>query len=103
MFYVVILTPQLRFVNPFLKFCMEKSFNHACFRERAMENALDNLSQIAQTGIDKEDTSMSFMGKELEDIIVTLPFADGFSMECGVAASFEVAGKQYFAANYLKK
>ena len=27
---------------------------------------------------------MEFMGKKLEDIIVTLPYEDGTSMECGV-------------------
>ena len=27
---------------------------------------------------------MDFMGKKLEDIIVTLPFQDGTSLECGV-------------------
>ena len=27
---------------------------------------------------------MEFMGKKLEDIIVTLPFEDGTSMDCGV-------------------
>lgn len=45
---------------------------------------------------------MDFMGKKLEDIIVTLPFADGTSMECGVYSYFEVNNKQYFALLPLK-
>ena len=45
---------------------------------------------------------MDFMGKKLEDIIVTLPFADGTSMECGVYSYFEVYNKQYFALLPLK-
>ncbi len=40
---------------------------------------------------------MDFMGKKLEDIIVTLPFEDGTSMECGVYSYFEVNNKRYFA------
>ena len=39
---------------------------------------------------------MDFMGKKLEDIIVTLPFEDGTSMECGVYSYFEVNNKKYF-------
>ncbi len=45
---------------------------------------------------------MEFMGKKLEDIIVTLPFADGTSVECGVYSYFEVNNKQYFAMLPLK-
>ena len=45
---------------------------------------------------------MDFMGKKLEDINVTLPFADGTSMECGVYSYFEVNNKQYFALLPLK-
>lgn len=40
---------------------------------------------------------MEYMGKKLEDIIVTLPYADGTTCECGVFAYFEVNGKEYFA------
>ena len=46
---------------------------------------------------------MDFMGKKLEDIIVTLPFADGTSMECGVYSYFEVNNKKYFALLPLKE
>ena len=45
---------------------------------------------------------MDFMGKKLEDIIVTLPFEDGSSMECGVYSYFEVNHKKYFALLPLK-
>ena len=45
---------------------------------------------------------MSFMDKELEDIIVTLPFEDGTSMDCGVYSYFEVNNKKYFALLPLK-
>ena len=45
---------------------------------------------------------MEFMGKKLEDIIVTLPFQDGTSMECGVHSYFEVNNKKYFALLPLK-
>ena len=45
---------------------------------------------------------MEFMGKKLEDIIVTLPFADGTSVECGVYSYFKVNGKEYFAMLPLK-
>ena len=45
---------------------------------------------------------MDFMGKKLEDIIVTLPFQDGTSMECGVYSYFEVNHKSYFALLPLK-
>ena len=40
---------------------------------------------------------MKFLGKELKDLIVTLPFADGTVLECGVFAYFELEGKEYFA------
>lgn len=40
---------------------------------------------------------MEFMGKKLEDIVVTLPFGDGITMECGVYSYFEVNDKKYFA------
>lgn len=40
---------------------------------------------------------MDFMGKKLEDIVVTLPYEDGTSMECGVYSYFEVNQKKYFA------
>ena len=33
---------------------------------------------------------MDFMGTKLEDIIVTLPFEDGTSVEYGVHSYFEV-------------
>ena len=45
---------------------------------------------------------MEFMGKKLEDIIVTLPFEDGTSMDCGVYSYFEVNNKKYFALLPLK-
>ena len=45
---------------------------------------------------------MDFKGNKLEDIIVTLPFADGTSVECGVYSYFEVNHKQYFAMLPLK-
>ncbi len=45
---------------------------------------------------------MEFMGKKLEDIIVTLPFADGTEVECGVYSYFEVNNKKYFALLPLK-
>ena len=40
---------------------------------------------------------MEFMGKKLEDIVVTLPFGDGTTMECGVYSYFEVNDKKYFS------
>lgn len=40
---------------------------------------------------------MDFMGTKLEDIIVTLPFEDGTSVEYGVHSYFEVNNKKYFA------
>lgn len=45
---------------------------------------------------------MEFMGKNIEDIVVTLPFEDGTSMECGVHSFFEVNNKKYFALLPLK-
>ena len=45
---------------------------------------------------------MDFMGTKLEDIIVTLPFEDGTSVECGVYSYFEVNNKKYFAMLPLK-
>lgn len=45
---------------------------------------------------------MEFMGKKLEDIVVTLPFADGTSVDCGVYSYFEVNNKKYFALLPLK-
>ena len=45
---------------------------------------------------------MEFMGKKLEDIIVTLPYEDGTSLECGVYSYFEVNNKAYFALLPLK-
>lgn len=46
---------------------------------------------------------MDFMGKQLEDIIVTLPYEDGTCMECGVYSYFEVNNKKYFALLPLKE
>ena len=45
---------------------------------------------------------MEFMDKKLEDIVVTLPFADGTNVECGVYSYFEVNNKKYFALLPLK-
>ena len=45
---------------------------------------------------------MNFMDKKLEDIVVTLPFSDGTSMDCGVFSYFEVNNKEYFALLPLK-
>ena len=45
---------------------------------------------------------MDFMGKKLEEIVVTLPYADGTSLDCGVFAYFEVNQKKYFALLPLK-
>lgn len=45
---------------------------------------------------------MEFMGKDLEEIVVTLPFEDGTSMDCGVFSYFEVNHKKYFALLPLK-
>lgn len=46
---------------------------------------------------------MEFMGKKLEDIVVTLPFADGTSVDFGVYSYFEVNNKKYFALLPLKR
>ena len=43
-----------------------------------------------------------FMGKKLEDIVVTLPFADGTEVDCAVYSYFEVNNKKYFALLPLK-
>ena len=40
---------------------------------------------------------MEFMGKNLEELVVTLPFEDGTELECGVYSYFEVNNKKYFA------
>ena len=45
---------------------------------------------------------MEYRGIKLEDIIVTLPFADGTSVECGVYSYFKVNKKEYFAMLPLK-
>ena len=45
---------------------------------------------------------MEFMGKKLEDIVVSLPFEDGTSMDCGVYSYFELYNKKYFALLPLK-
>ena len=45
---------------------------------------------------------MKFMDKELEDIVIILPFEDGTSLECGVNSYFEVNNKKYFALLPLK-
>ena len=45
---------------------------------------------------------MEFMGKKLEDIVVTLPFLDGTEVDYGVYSYFEVNNKKYFALLPLK-
>ena len=45
---------------------------------------------------------MEFMGKKLEDLIVTLPFEDGTTADYGVYSYFEVNNKKYFALLPLK-
>ena len=40
---------------------------------------------------------MEYMGKKLEDIIVNLPYADGTTVECGVASYFQIGLSEYFA------
>mgnify|MGYP003301885675 CR=1 FL=1 len=45
---------------------------------------------------------MEFMGKNLEDLVVTLPYEDGTELECGVYSYFEVNQKKYFALLPLK-
>ena len=46
---------------------------------------------------------MEFMGKKLEDLVVTLPFADGTEVDFGVYSYFEVNNKKYFALLPLKE
>ena len=46
---------------------------------------------------------MEFMGKKLEDLIITLPFEDGTSVDYGVYQYFEVNQKKYFAMLPLKE
>ena len=50
----------------------------------------------------KGEYTMDFMGKKLEDIVVTLPYEDGTSMDCGVFCYFEVNNKKYFVLLPLK-
>lgn len=50
----------------------------------------------------KENETMEFMGAKLEDIVVTLPFEDGTSLDCGVFSYFEINDKKYFALLPLK-
>ena len=38
---------------------------------------------------------MEFMGKKLEDIVVTLPYEDGSTLDCGVFSYFEINNKKY--------
>lgn len=45
---------------------------------------------------------MEFMGKNLEDIVVSLPFEDGTCVDYGVFSYFEVNNKRYFALLPLK-
>ena len=45
---------------------------------------------------------MKFMDTDLEDIVVTLPYADGTELDCGVYSYFEVNNKKYFALLPLK-
>jgi len=45
---------------------------------------------------------MEFMGKKLENLVVTLPFEDGTSVDYGVYSYFEVNHKEYFALLPLK-
>ena len=44
---------------------------------------------------------MEFMGRKLEDIIVTLPYEDGTCLECGVYSYFEVNDKKYFTLSFI--
>ena len=37
---------------------------------------------------------MEYMGKKLEDIVVTLPLLDGTEVDCGVCSYFKVNNKQ---------
>ena len=45
---------------------------------------------------------MEFMGKKLENLIVTLPFEDGTTIDFGVYSYFQVNNKEYFALLPLK-
>ena len=45
---------------------------------------------------------MEFMGKKIENLVVTLPFEDGTSVDYGVYSYFEVNNKAYFALLPLK-
>jgi len=45
---------------------------------------------------------MEFMGKKLENLVVTLPFEDGSTVDYGVYSYFEVNNKEYFALLPLK-
>ena len=45
---------------------------------------------------------MEFMGKKLENLVVTLPFEDGSTVDYGVYSYFEVNNKKYFALLPLK-
>ena len=45
---------------------------------------------------------MEFMGKKLENLVVTLPFEDGTTVDYGVYSYFEVNNKEYFALLPLK-
>ena len=45
---------------------------------------------------------MEFMGKKLENLVVTLPLADGTEVDCGVYSYFEINNKKYFALLPLK-
>lgn len=44
---------------------------------------------------------MEFHGKKLEDLIITLPFADGTEEDYGVFASFEMDSNTYFVLQPL--
>ena len=45
---------------------------------------------------------MEFMEKKLENLVVTLPFEDGTTIDCGVYSYFKVNNKEYFALLPLK-
>ena len=45
---------------------------------------------------------MEFMGMKLENLVVTLPFEDGTTVDYGVYSYFEVNHKNYFALHPLK-
>ena len=45
---------------------------------------------------------MEFMGKKLENLVVTLPFEDGSTVDYGVHYYFAVNNKEYFALLPLK-